>query len=361
VSPPPPALRSVAFRLERERAWRALESLVSQVEKHGLRALSAAELHRLHTLYRATLSSLSVARAISLDRNVTAYLEVLATRAYLAIYGAKRRPIAAIRAFFTARFPALVRRFAPHVALSAGFVAAGAAAGFALTLADPERYYSFVDPGLAGGRDPGATTESLRATLFDGPQQSEGELGLFAAFLFTHNTGVGILAFALGGVAGIPVAYLNFRTGLMLGGFAALFHSRGLGLEFWSWILPHGIAEILAFVLCGAGGLIVAQGLIAPGRRTRLASLARHGRAAGQLVVGTIALFLYAGLVEGIFRQSVQDLFVRYAVALCAGGALLAYFLWAGRGTDLKDLLDDGDDGDDGAGDGAGDAAEAPA
>ena len=134
-----PALRSVAFRLERERAWKSLDTLVRQVEAHGLKGLSAADLHRLHTLYRATLSSLSVARAISLDRNVTDYLEVLAARAYFAIYGTKRRPMETLREFFAARFPALVRRFAPHVALSAGTMLAGVAAGFALTLADSRR------------------------------------------------------------------------------------------------------------------------------------------------------------------------------------------------------------------------------
>ena len=45
---------------------------------------------RLPGLHRAALSSLSVARAISLDRNVVEYLEMLATRAHFAVYGTKR-------------------------------------------------------------------------------------------------------------------------------------------------------------------------------------------------------------------------------------------------------------------------------
>jgi hypothetical protein len=65
------ALRSVQFRREREASWRELEMLVDKAGKKGLRGLGADELTRLPHLYRATLSSLSVARAISLDKNQT--------------------------------------------------------------------------------------------------------------------------------------------------------------------------------------------------------------------------------------------------------------------------------------------------
>ncbi|MCA9513651.1 MAG: hypothetical protein KC635_01795, partial [Myxococcales bacterium] len=58
-------LKSFEFRREREAQWRELEQLVDRVEGRGLGALSAEELHRLPSLYRAALSSLSVARAIS--------------------------------------------------------------------------------------------------------------------------------------------------------------------------------------------------------------------------------------------------------------------------------------------------------
>ena len=75
------ALKSAAFRAEREASWRELEGLVGRIERGGVRALAPAELGRLPSLYRAALSSLSVARAISLDRNVLDYLEALSGRA----------------------------------------------------------------------------------------------------------------------------------------------------------------------------------------------------------------------------------------------------------------------------------------
>ena len=50
--------------------------------------------------------------------------------------------------------------------------------------------------GLAGGRNPTASTESLRDALYDGAGTAE-QLYLFATQLFTHNSGVALLAFAL--------------------------------------------------------------------------------------------------------------------------------------------------------------------
>ena len=85
-----PRLKSTEFRKEREASWRELERLVDRCERKGIRSLEAAELARLPVLYRATVSSLSVARAISLDRNLVEYLEALSTRAYSSVYGVRR-------------------------------------------------------------------------------------------------------------------------------------------------------------------------------------------------------------------------------------------------------------------------------
>jgi len=73
-------LRSFQFRKEREAHWSELESMLDRVSSSGLTGLDADDLHRLPVLYRGALSSLSVARSISLDRNLLDYLEVLCAR-----------------------------------------------------------------------------------------------------------------------------------------------------------------------------------------------------------------------------------------------------------------------------------------
>jgi len=327
---PAVVLKSAAFRAEREASWRELEALVATVERRGVRALSAAELARLPGLYRAAVSSLSVARSITLDRNVLDWLESLCARAYLAVYGTRRRLGEALVEFFARRFPTTVRAHAWHVAVSGLLLVLGAATGFALTLGDAERFYAFVDPWIAQGRGPTSTTGALREVLY-AKGDAAGWITSFAMFLFSHNARIGILAFAVGFAGGVPSALLVFSNGLVLGAFAALYHGHGLSVELWAWLLPHGVTELLAVVLCGAGGLALGQALVFPGQDERLRSLSTRGRDAATLALGAVAMLFVAGLVEGIFRQLVHAVPVRYAVAAAFAAVWAAYFTRAGR------------------------------
>jgi uncharacterized membrane protein SpoIIM required for sporulation len=329
VSESPEGPWSVQFRREREQAWRELERLVERAERGGLAGESAERIARVPMLYRAVVSSLSVARASVLDKGLLEYLETLASRAYLVVYAPKRSLGETLLPFLQAGFPAAVRSIAWHVAISAGLLILGAAIAYAMVAADMDHYYLFVDVGMAQGRDPTASTESLRATLF----HDDGERGLlaFATFLFTHNSSVAILTFGLGFVFGLPVVLLLFYNGMLLGAMTALFVDRGLGVEWWSWILPHGVTELLAIVLCGAAGLAVGEKLVFAGRSSRLDALAEVGRRMGGIVAGSVAMLLLAGLIEGVFRQIVHDLSVRYSLAATFALAWAAYFGLAGR------------------------------
>jgi uncharacterized membrane protein SpoIIM required for sporulation len=323
-------MKSLQFRRGREEGWRELDALVQRVEKEGVAALSAGDLSRLPVLYRACVSSLSVARAVSLDASLLSYLESLTVRAYLCVYGAKRGAGDTVRDFLRHRFPEALRTFRLHIFAAALILALGTLTGLALTRADHDRYYSLVPAELAEGRHPSASTEELHSQLHV-EKPAADRLGAFAMFLFTHNAQVGILAFSLGFAAGIPVALLLFYNGLMLGAMAALYTDRGLGPEFWAWVLPHGITELMAVAVCGGGGLVLAESLLFPGRHDRLHSLAERGRQAGVLVAGAFVMFLLAGLIEGIFRQSVHHVGARAAVALATAIAWTAYFIATGR------------------------------
>ncbi len=250
------------------------------------------------------------------------------------MYGTRRHLREALGDFFARRFPRAVRAHAWHLALAWGLTLLGALAGFALTRGDPERFYAFVDPAYAGGRGPTSSTASLKEVLY-AEKKAADMLQAFAAFLFSHNARIGLTAFALGFAGGAPTALLLFSNGLLLGAFGALYASRGLSLDFWGWVLPHGVTELSAVALCGCGGLVLAQGLAFPGRSERLRNLAARGREAGQVALGAVALFFVAGLIEGIFRQRVHSVPVRYGVAGVTTVLLLLYFTLAGRRSPL--------------------------
>ena len=322
-------LRSSDFRRERQAQWRELETLVKQVEKKGIKSLEAEKLHRLPGLYRAAVSSLSVARAISLDRNMLDYLESLVSCAYFAVYGVKPQARSLIALFFQQTFPATVRRYGASVLTAIAVMMAGLAVG--LTFTDSEFFYSVMRESIAEGRSPTSTTEELREILYSGGEESDSTLGYFATYLFTHNSQLGMLAFALGFALGIPSILLLFYNGLVIGALAGLYHTRGLGFEFWAWVLPHGVTELLAVCLCGGAGLAIGFAVIRPGRYGRLHGMARAGKEASLIVLGAVLMLLIAGIIEGFFRQLVQSLSIRYTLAGITFVFWTVYFLGRGR------------------------------
>lgn len=334
----PRQMRSVEFRKEREATWQALEEMIAAADKHGLRSLGAEQLARLPHLYRATLSSLSVARSISLDRALIDYLENLVGRAYFVVYGTRQHLRRQLSDFFLWRLPSTIRRARWHILISAVVMLAAAVAAFQLTRADLDHYYAFAGD-MAQGRTPASSTAELRAGLYDTESQS-GALVTFAASLFSHNARIGILAFATGFVAGLPTLLLLFYNGLVLGAFAALYHSRGLSLDLWAWMLPHGVTELTAVVLCGAAGFQLAHGLVFPGARIRMDSLREHGRSAAVIVIGAVCMLFLAGLIEGIFRQTVTSIAIRLTVAGTTAVGWCYYFGFVGRRRDRQDAAE---------------------
>src|SRR3546814_12352807 len=79
------------FRAEREADWIAFDLLLTKLEKKGAKALTSDELLQLPLLYRATLSSLSIARATSLDKALLGHLEALSIRGYFLVYGVREK------------------------------------------------------------------------------------------------------------------------------------------------------------------------------------------------------------------------------------------------------------------------------
>ena len=324
-------LKSYEFRREREESWRELEDLLARAEAGGIQSLTPRELFQLPNLYRATISSLSVARSITLDRNVLLYLEGLSARAYFFVYGARGSLLVGVKLFFSRQFPQAVREARFHILAATFMLLAGVAVGALLTASNADWFYTFVSPDMAGGRTPTSTTESLRAVLYDDGGGLLESLYLFATFLFTHNAQIGMLAFALGFALGVPVVLLIFYNGLMLGAFVALYASHGLTIEFIAWLSIHGTTELFAVLLCGGAGLWLGSAFAFPGRYSRIDNLARQGRKAGVIAIGAVVMLFIAGILEGFGRQLVHDASLRYLIGGVALVFWLAYFTISGR------------------------------
>jgi uncharacterized membrane protein SpoIIM required for sporulation len=313
IAPSPTAiLKSQRFRQAREEDWRRLERLLDKAEKGSFAKLSNEEILAVPVLYRSTLSALSVARETSLDLGLIAYLETLSARAYFFVYGSRSTLQGRLSGFFARDWPHAVRSLWRETLISAGLMILGAVVAAWLVSSDPEWFYAFVPGNMASGRDPAASTETLRQTL-SGVQDSGG-LSAFATFLFTHNAQIAILAFALGFAFCLPSGMLILYNGATLGAFVALFASRGLGVEVGGWLIIHGVTELFAVTLAGAAGLRIGWAVAFPGARHRLEAAAEAGRSAAVVMGGVIVMLFVAGLLEGFGRQLIVDTWARYAV-----------------------------------------------
>ncbi len=314
-------LRSDRFRLERESEWRRLEAIVARMERGGLRRIDDDDLLALPVLYRTAASSLAVARETSLDAATLRYLESLVQRAWFQVYGPRKGLIGWMREFLLGGWSRAVREIWLDVCIALFVMVSGALVGWLLVAQDTDWYYRLVPTGMSGGRVPGASREVLRETIK--AENETGGLSVFAAFLFSNNAGVCILAFALGFAFGIPSLLLLIHNMAMLGAMIWLFASAGLGWDFAAWLSVHGTTEIFGILLAGAAGLHIGRSMAFPGTRTILEAASQSGRRAAVVMVGVVLMMVIAALLEAFPRQLIENTQGRFVV----GGSFLVFWL----------------------------------
>ncbi len=316
-------VNAARFRAAHEDDWQRLETLVTQIEKRSLRALSDDDILALPLLYRAALSSLSVARQTSLDRALVVYLERLCTRAYFQVYGVPTSPWRSVARFFGSGWPRAVAALWRETLVAVALTLAGAITAYLLVRADAGWFYGIIPGELAGGRDPGASAAALRATLY--PESRDG-LATFAAGLFGHNAQIAIFAFALGFAFAVLTALLILYNGLMVGAMFAIFVPKGLGWPFAAWLSIHGTTELFAIMIAGAAGLRIGRALVFPGRLSRPDAMVAAGQVAATAMVGAVLMLAVAGVLEGIGRQVVRSDLTRAAIGAAMLVGWLIYF-----------------------------------
>jgi len=323
-------LKSQRFRFEREADWRRLERLLDLFEGGRGGELSDDDVIAIPVLYRSALSSLSTARAISLDQNLIGYLESLSTRAYFCVYGTRTTLLERIWRFLTVEWRQAVQSLWRETILSTVLQSLGTLLAFLLVRSGSQWFYAFIPMEYSEGRDTTTSTEDLRKILFDNPHGAHG-LTAFSSFLFTHNSEVALLAFALGFACGLPTAYLLFMNGLMLGALFALYVDHGLGVALGGWLFIHGVTELFAITLAGAAGFRIGWALAFPGEASRLDALTSAGRLAAIVMAGVLVMLIAAGLLEGFGRQLINVTWVRYTIAVGTGLFWLVFYYWPDR------------------------------
>lgn len=313
----------VDFIDARRSRWASLEALVERAQDGGLRSLPLEDARQLSRLYRGASSDLLWIRAHGGSADVAEYLNDLVGRAYAVTYPGKKPRLRDVTGFITRGFPALMRaEWRPFVAALLLFFG-GSGFGYLGMAFDPSAAHYLI-PGDHLKLDPIERAKAEAAGEVASPDQQ----AQFASFLWRNNIQVSFLAFVLGITAGVGTALLLFGNGIMLGSLFYVYLQNGMGTWFWAWILPHGIPEITAICISGAAGLIIARGMLAPKGLPRRVALRREALRAVKLELGTLLLFIIAGVIEATISQIHPPkiaAWVKLTFAIVAGIGVYAY------------------------------------
>src|SRR5450631_3104848 len=328
--PPKPSRRTLRSMREKRFAgtakprWDRLEELIAQIDRRGIESLEPGALDELALGYRAVTSDLALARGRGYDAVLVAYLNRLGARAHAYVYlGTSRSGWSALRHFLAVTFPREVRRSWLPITACAALTIVCAAIAYAAVIGEPANAYALL---------PAAAIPQVSKALHDTNFGFDRAFSpLVSSEIITNNIRVAAIAFAGGMTCGVLTVWIVLQNGLMLGGVGALFAHANFGLDFWATIAPHGVIELLAIQVAGGGGLLLAAALVAPGRVRRVDALVRNAQRAGTLVLGTAALLVVAGTIEGFISPQRLSPELRIGIGTLSAIALLLYLTFAGR------------------------------
>jgi uncharacterized membrane protein SpoIIM required for sporulation len=331
------AVTERAFAEHRQRDWEQLDALARNVSSRGLKSLAPKDVARLSPLYRDVCADLARAQAARYSAPLVDYLQALTAAAHTVMYGVpkatalgdptRRRvtsTLGRIGGLLTA-FPRAVRRHWRAMTLATALFFVPFVAGLLGALADPSFAFRIVPEAMLK-----PLTDAYAKGFAEG--HGGGDSALMAGFYVHNNVGIALRCFALGIFGGIGSGFYLVQNGLSIGAILGYVASQGAGGNILTFVLGHGSLELGAIVIAGGGGLAIGWSLVAPGERTRIASLQAIGADMVVIVFGASVMLLMAAGIEAFWSGSSVSSDIKRAVGVVLFVATWAYLLLAGRG-----------------------------
>lgn len=322
---------TLAAALARAQAgsWLEYRHLLERARRHGLENLSPHELERFAETYRATAADLARARTYRAAWPLVFSLERWVGAGHNLLYRPTARSWRSLWRWLRHGFPAQVRARRRYVAVAAALLFLPAIGTFAAVRHDPTLARKLLPASMIDR----ATTANERARQGGGyVDVPDFAMPVMSSGIAANNVQVTFFAFAGGIVAGLGTILLLIVNGVSLGAVAGLFQNQGAASILWEFVAPHGVIELSAICIAGAGGLLLGSALVFPGRRRRLDALAERAREAVSLLAGTTLLLLLAALMEGFVSPSRIPAPAKLGIATVVAAAALAYLFAGGRG-----------------------------
>jgi len=296
--------------------WKQLEQLVLTMSKRR-NAITGDTITQYHRLYQKTAQNLSYSQTYFPNDEVTQYLNGLVSKSHNLLYKDQVSSFKQIRHFFSTKFIGLLVEQWKFVVVAMILFIIGGVGSFIAVANDPLHIYAILPAEMAQGVNPDRLGEGNGAV----------DSSLMSASIMTNNIKVAIFAFAGGITFGLVTVYLLVYNGIIIGALAALFWHHEKSYDFWAYIVPHGMIELTAIFIAGGAGLLMGYKLFVPGQYTRGYQLKHHAKRSVQLLLGTIPLFVIAGVIEGFITPAAISLEAKYIVAFLTVFGLILYVI----------------------------------
>ena len=306
------------FLAERTSDWNELEELLERGGP-GANRLTAPELLRLGSLYRASASDLAVARRYFTGTPGTLRLQGLVTRAYGVVYGRVQREDTFF-GFFSRSVWRRIYECLPWVRLAIFVLLAGLLFGTIWALNEPSSASSLL-PGLH-------VSSHSKGGFYGLPLSGRGGL---AIEIFTNNILVSCMCMLGGFSCGILTTYMLLYNGAIIGILGTLEWRVGGFDSFVRLVVPHGLLELSCVSLAGGAGYVIARALIDPGKKRRRDALAAMSPQLGACTFGFITFLVAAGLTEGFITPWYLPTIPAVALGAGLACAFWAAVIWRGR------------------------------
>jgi uncharacterized membrane protein SpoIIM required for sporulation len=291
---------------KRSEEWEQLRKLIEKVKAGGLAALNEQQLWELPSLYRKTLSDLSLARTKAGNPALIQELEQLCNSAHAVIYaGTLRRESSGLLHYIARELPMAVRRRYGYVLASAAIMLFFAAVGYVHCLLSPTIVETVLGPKLLGGIHSSIAAARSDADLKLAAQIEEGERVSAWLMITINNISVSVRAFIFGIAGALPTQIILAVNGYLLGAVAYVYVNTDPGVKvnlplyFVAGIAPHGFIELSAICISAAAGMLLGLSWIFPGAKPRGQALRDVVPDAMRMALACALTLLVAGMIEG--------------------------------------------------------------
>lgn len=317
------------FIRNRREDWQQFEQLVKTMKETRQTRWRNHDVATLSRLYRSICYDLSLVQSREWGARLEQYLNDLVAQGHNCLYRSPPQSVRAIWDFFAIGFPRLLRRKYKPFLLALALFMVPLLASVWVGYTRPE-----LAELVAGKEQLEQAVESYSQDLYtEADARYSSERSRMFGFYVNNNTGIAFKAFAMGVLVGIGTCFVLITNGISIGIIkgAILAEGNPTADNFFSFIISHGSFELTAIVIAGAGGLVLAQGILMPGQRTRIDSLKFHGVEALQLALGAGGMLFVAAMLEGYFSPLPIASPIKYTVGTCLWLLVVVYLTMSGR------------------------------